>query len=235
MSIRKIYFAVVLLIGTLFLGLGSIAQASPVLDWVPPQGKIIFWWTEDGAALTFPEERENNTNQGKWENFGEPPANATDWRQWTEDKDGKRSDVMGGNIKKGSDWEWHLLSALPDIDWRIPDLIAVGPSLTTLYTAVNLDLYLSNNPWPALSPGDLLSIVNGELSGLQGIYWSSTEFTFDATSTNGFIGTAFTGDAAVQNFHTNVSEPPIALILLFGLLLFGKHKVQRLMLCERIP
>jgi hypothetical protein len=195
----------------------GVGEASAVWELVPAKGKVVFWWTEDGGAITPPEERQNNTNEAKVEKFENPPANATDWRQWTEDKDGKRSDVFGGNIKKINPWIWEPLDTLPAVDWWIPDLFAVEPDLQTLYTAVNLDLYLTHNPWPLLSIGDLLSIADSKISGLQGIYLSSTEFTFDPNSENGFVGTAFNGKARIGAFHSSVPEPMSISLLGLGL------------------
>jgi hypothetical protein len=68
----------------------------------------------------------------------------------------------------------------------------------TIYTAVNLDLYMTTNPEGFLDgewePGDNLqslgvSIVNGEVSGLEGILWATSEFTFDPLSATGWVPT----------------------------------------------
>jgi hypothetical protein len=116
------------------------------------------------------------------------PSQATDWKQKIIGKDGS-SDVFGGNIKKDSPWSFEPLESLPEILTRIPDLapIAGGPDIT-IYTAVNLDLYMSQNPLGFLngswSVGQTLAelgvnITNGQLNGIQGIYWATTPFDFN--------------------------------------------------------
>lgn len=212
--------AALLLVAVVGAG-GSKALADPVWDWVPPHGQIVFWWTLKGSAMTDPEARENNTDQGVWENFGEPPVNdqgekATDWRQYTIDKDGKKSDVMAGNIAGGRGWEFRPLEDLPSVPWQIPDLISTEPGVTEIYAAVNLGLYLASNPWPDLTPGQSVTVTNGRMAGLEGIYWSWTQFSFDPNSATGFVGDPYTGTAFVQNFHTDVPEPASLALLALG-------------------
>ena len=216
---------VLILMGFLGLSLwfcAGVVQATSnhVFDAIPPQGKLVFWWTIAGKLQIGIKTYENKSNNWTEQDCGAPPLKTiTDWRQYTVDKNNKRSDVMAGNIKKDSPWSFYSLSELPSVPWQIPDFIAVNPDLETLYTAVNLDLYLNINPWPSLHPGDHATISNGRLAGLEGIYWSSTEFTFDPDSENGFVGTPFTGEAYLQNFHDNIPLPPT--VLLFGSGLLG--------------
>ena len=223
--------ATIALLGAFALTLTASVWATPVRDWVPPNGYIVFWWTEDGAAITLPDVRHNNSDEGKVENFGEPPANATDWCQWTEDAEGNRSQVWTVQLAKNTsdEWEYEPLSNAPEVPWRIPDLIDPGliidpinldpndPNYPSIYAFVNLRLYTESNPWPLLTPGDTVSVVNGEIPGLEGIAWGTTPFTYDPTSELGYVTDApYTGDATLQNFHDNVPEPATAMLLAAG-------------------
>jgi len=176
------------------------------------------------------------------------PAGATDWKQTIVDPDGT-SHVFSGNIKKGSDWEFYNLGLLPDVYFRIPDLAPIsGDSSTTIYTAVDLDLYLNNNPLGFLdgawSVGQTLddlgiSIINGETLSLQGIYWATTQFEFDSNpSGRGFtpVGgdvflldtTTYAYDVVVLQQHTAIPEPSTLLLLSLSvpaLLLFGSRRI----------
>jgi hypothetical protein len=77
----------------------------------------------------------------------------------------------------------------------------------TIYTAVNLGLYATNNPDGFLggdwSPGQTLSqlgvqIVNGQIPGVEGIYWATTPFVFNSDpNTPGF--TPEGGDSNLLN------------------------------------
>jgi hypothetical protein len=92
-----------------------------------------------------------------------------------------------------------VLSELPDVAWSIPDLApTTGDPEFTIYTAVNLDLYLTSNPegfaggnWDL---GETLNdvgviIAAGQVSGsvVEGIYWSTSPFTFDPDSDTGWV------------------------------------------------
>jgi len=65
-----------------------------------------------------------------------------------------------------------------------------------IFTAVNLDVYLANNPLGFLdgewAVGQTLNelgvtIVDGKINGLKGIYFATTDFTFDAVSETGWV------------------------------------------------
>lgn len=186
------------------------------------------------------------------------PKGATDWHQRiiTTEKDGTwTSEVFGAHLVKGvwtpdglssaqladsSPWDFYDLSRLPNIDWKIPDL---GPALPgTLYAAVNLDLYMRNNPLGFNSGnwrvGQRLrdigaSIVNGQSPGLDGIYWATTPFVFDSNPAGygfvptGGIGTLYnsTGSEVVMASHT--PEPSGYLMLIAGLAILGALRVTR--------
>lgn len=199
----------------LLLVLGAIEAAAYVVDDSIAAGEnITFGWTKDGKPfspawrLTYQcagdtEPTEWNLAPGVPFNFAnlrpdlagkacsfrfEAPAGATDWTQKII-RVGGNSDVFGGNIEKRSPWRFYNLSSLPPGPARIPDLATVdAPNGVTIYTAVNLKLYMTENPngflggaWaPGQTLDDLgLTIVNGTIPGVEGITWSTTPFVFN--------------------------------------------------------
>jgi hypothetical protein len=164
------------------------------------------------------------------------PAGATDWKQTIVDPNGS-STVFGGNITKDSPWTFHPLDQLPGTLTRIPDLAPVaGDPNATIYAAVNLPLYMASNPLGFLdgswSPGQTLSqlgvnIVDGQVAGLQGIYWATTPFVFNSDPTGPGFSPAG-GDSTLLNSssypdpivilqqHTSVPEPSSLTLLGFG-------------------
>ena len=173
------------------------------------------------------------------------PRFATDWKQKIFSADGS-SEVFGGNVKKGSPWAFEQLDLLPNISARIPDLAPSGVDLgLTIYTAVNLDLYKSSNPLGFLagewSIGDLLSnlnleIIGGQMTGLEGIYWATTPFEFDANPVGrGFtpvggdinlLGSASFGHeiAIIQQHVDQVPEPNGLALVTLGLAFLWKRR-----------
>ncbi len=199
----------------LLLMLGAVEAAAYVVDDSISAGEnITFGWTKDGKPylpmwrLTFKCEGDTEPTEMilaptvpfNWNNLRpdlrgkacsfrfEAPADATDWTQKIIRKDGT-SDVFGGNIEKRSPWRFYSLSSLPAVPARIPDLAPVGaPEGVTIYTAVNLQLYMTENPNGFLgggwAPGQMLeelgiAIVDGKIPGVEGITWSTTPFRFD--------------------------------------------------------
>ena len=90
--------------------------------------------------------------------------------------------------------EW---GGLADSTWRIPRLApAAEDSTRKIWAAVDLALYVPNNPlgfaggaWTeGQTLGDLgIAIVGGQVPGVEGIWWSTTPFTFDSLSTTGYV------------------------------------------------
>jgi hypothetical protein len=126
-----------------------------------------------------------------------------DWTQSIGIPGSSLSVVTVGNIKHGSPWQFYPLEDLPDVNWQIPDIAPINGD-ATIYTAVNMDLYLSANPlgflggaWQA---GDTLSslgidIVNGTVAGVQGIQWSVSPFVFDPNESGpGWVPSGGTAD-----------------------------------------
>jgi len=116
-----------------------------------------------------------------------------------------KSQVCLGNIQRHSAWQFYPLEDLPDVAWRVPDIASInGDQNITVYTAVNLDLYISANPLGFLEgawqPGDTLGslgidIVDGTVAGLQGIQWSVSPFVFDPDESGpGWVPSGGAGD-----------------------------------------
>ncbi len=153
--------------------------------------------------------------------FYRPDVGETDWEQQITLKDGisppRISGVLAANIVPNPNtqlFEFQELSTLPDIDWRIPDLFPINSNpFSTIYTAVNLNLYFSQNPlgfnngnWSVGQTLDELSIeiVNGVVPGLEGIYWSTTPFVFEPSSPIGFSPTG-----GFSNFYNSASNKTV--------------------------
>lgn len=171
----------------------------PIRDFVPSGGGMLkFFWTMGGQPHPDykPCEETNGTASNKPRRFHQPDDDSiTDWSQEITFSDGK-SVVVGGNVKQESPWKFHPLSELPDAFWRIPDLAPTSDPDLTIYTAVNLDRYLLNNPggfldgvWvPGQSIDELgISITNGQVAGVEGIYWATSDFIFDPDSATGWV------------------------------------------------
>ena len=198
----------------LLLVLGAIDAAAYVVDDSITAGEnITFGWTKDGKdfsptwRLTFKCEGDTESTEMilapgvpfDWNNLRpdlrgkacsfhfESPTGATDWTQKIIRKGGN-SDVFGGNIDKRSPWRFYNLSSLPAVPARIPDLAPVDAPGRTVYAAVNLKLYMTENPngflGGAWAPGQTLqelgiTIVDGKIPGVEGITWATAPFAFN--------------------------------------------------------
>lgn len=179
---------------------------NPIHDIAPPQsggedGKITFWWTNgffqhpDYAIFSL----ENTTDNPISLKFYMPQEDPTitDWVQVITDPENGTTVVASGNIQQNTPWEFHPLADLPLTDYRIPDLApTTGGMDDTIFCAVNLGIYFLNNPDGFLNGNwtvgqtlnDLgISIVDGIVDGSEGIYWATTNFTFDPDSERGFL------------------------------------------------
>lgn len=199
-----------------FIGLLSVSiqNAYTISDQVRATENIIFHWTVNNDPFTgfwnFIYECSDGTHgpglaQGtfNWRNKDgkgstggctftfTAPADATDWDQTVGTTGGGgQSRVYSGDIHKDSPWHFEPLSALDGLQIRIPDLapIVTSGQDVTIYTAVNLPLYLADNPFGFFngnwSVGQTLSdlgvtIAGGQIAGLQGIYFATTPFGFN--------------------------------------------------------
>jgi hypothetical protein len=98
-------------------------------------------------------------------------------------------------VNTNNHWGFFSLDQLPKIGYKIPDLAPTGDDLT-IYTAVDLLQYETHNPLGFLG-GDYqigqtidqlgIKVVNGQISGLEGIYFSTTPFLFDPNSATGYV------------------------------------------------
>jgi hypothetical protein len=240
----------------------------PIGDSVQPGGTLQFWWTDgtkdaNGVLAAIKGyDKFSNTNQTAKPEFYDfkVPLNPkiTDWEQ-TVTYGKKASDVHTGNIQHAnpsltggaatSPWAFDSLSDLPDAVFMIPDVAPTqdNSGLDTVYTAVNEQLYMQSNPLGFLGGnykmGDNLgalgiSIVDGQIPGIQGLYFATTPFGFDPNSATGFVpiggpGTwlntsaSAVGGAAsatsssgfeINGIHASVPEPAEYLLLGGGLL-----------------
>jgi hypothetical protein len=150
----------------------------------------------------------------------------TDWEQ----KVGK-SVVGGGNIQNGqpagggvipADFSWSLqpLTDLPSTLFAIPDFATLLDSDSRLvYEAVDLATYYANNPLGPLGgnwsvgqtlDGLGLQIVNGQIPGVQGLYFATTDFTLDPLSATGWVPTG--GSSAWLDSSTFESDGPLGIV-----------------------
>lgn len=204
-------------------------------------------WTSTQGTLS----GVNNTASTTYFQFKPDPSNSekpTDWHQTIWNKDGT-SQVYSGNIQSGSPWAFYDLDTLPDVNWRIPDLAPVSggnPNLT-IYTAVNLDLYYRDNPLGFLNGGWSegqtlgqlgLTISDGVIPGVQGIYWATSEFVFDSDPSGpGFVPSGGLGDLLNSDTysepigiiaeHSSIPEPGTwGLVALGGLVLILSRRLR---------
>jgi hypothetical protein len=179
-------------------------NARPIGDELLSNGTLDFYWTTNGTQN--PGYSAFHTNVAGNYTFIEPnDPTLTDWHQ-TVSYNGMGSAVAAGAIKRNpannqspldatgsGEWSFFSLDQLPDSGYEIPDFAAGG---TTIYTAVDLLTYITDNPLGPLNGqyqiGDSLnglglSIVNGMMPGVSGIYFATTPFTFDPNSATGFV------------------------------------------------
>ena len=180
-------------------------------------GRLTFWWTvgdvEAGGATKHNGYAAYSSDNGNghampvkfWlpppavHKEGEGPIKATDWVQvLTPDisKNGEGdSKVYSGNIRAGSPFEFYPIDDILT-PHRIPDFAGAEEDAPTIYTAVDLNLYTASNPDGPLdgdwAKGDTLAslnltILNGRIMGVAGIYFATCEFEFDPDSATGWV------------------------------------------------
>ena len=191
-------------VDTLMVGQQTLVSfVSGVVDRIWPEQGLTFVWYQDGemmeaewyyrylvddaesagyeshfGKLDFRAKHPEHDGKGVQFNFFRPPGQ-NGWRQTIFSyTDGGTSDV-------------YTVGDFPG-EWYIPDVAALLGSACgdTIFTAVDLTLYGASNPdgfgEPGGSVGKSLSglgvvIVDGQVEGLEGIYWASSEWTLDTT------------------------------------------------------
>jgi hypothetical protein len=106
----------------------------------------------------------------------------------------------------------------------IPDLYALDANGdlingNTLYSLVNLDVYIG--AMPTFTEGQVFTVVNGQVAGLPGMFFSTTPFTFDPMT--GFSDPPYSGQAVAETQHDfdSVPEPAAWALLVLGLSVVG--------------
>ena len=232
-----------------------------VTDTVLQGYAINFVWTANGVPYTGVYAAFNK-GPGKY-TFRLPPdgnaINITDWTQTITSTGGvfgeRGSVVESGNVKQDA-WSFFPLADLTiPGSWEIPDLLPADAPLT-IYAAVDLPLYYASNPRGFLngnySAGQTLDelgikIVDGTISGIQGIYFATTGFILDPNSATGWVPIG--GDGALLNsdtfeqqngpimigaIHRGVPEPAsfalffagIGILIAFGRTMACAHRCQ---------
>ena len=161
-------------------------------------------------------------------------ATPTDFRQTITSRNGtgiSDTGVVNLTDPPGDPWTFQPLTQLLNENGAIPDLAPMSGG-GTIYSFVNLSIYLQDNPL-GFNGGNYavgqklddlgLSIVNGQMAGVEGIWWSTTPFTFDLNSANGFdtdglLDSATFGDPIpieINGIHI-IPEPSSLSLLVLG-------------------
>lgn len=166
-------------------------------------GKVTYFWTNNGK----PHPGYGTFTSGVFDKDGSltftPPRDrtVTDWKGTVTSAKGSNSNI-GANIKRKSPWGYYALQSLPPIPTRIPAPLPTEDAFElTIYMAVNLELYMTANPqgpvngmWQVGQTLDEagITIVDGRVPGIEGIFFSTTDFIFDPESETGWVPS--TGD-----------------------------------------
>jgi hypothetical protein len=165
---------------------------------------ILFYWTREG-------QRHPSYKQYAWKNtvvqpreltFRKPnDPTITDYSYKRDPKDPNDPNepipIKLANLQKdsGGAWIFEDLDDLPHTSYRVP-VLASSDLNHFIYAAANLSFYLTYNPnfisgidW---QPDDTLDehgivIANGQVSGVEGIYWATAPFVFDPNSETGWV------------------------------------------------
>jgi hypothetical protein len=221
--------------------------AWPISDTLPYVGDgLTFYWTSGGIqdpryqAAVGQNDDVHNPHAVTYHFIPPDDPLVTDWHQTVNYGNGE-SDVASGAIQrmifsKGAPavstaapgpWSFFPLDQLPNIGYEIPDFAADG---YRIYTAVDLLTYIDTNPLGPVNGnyqiGDTLdglglSIVNGRMLGVSGIYFATTPFVFDPNSATGWVPQG--GDSAWFNSPTNAA-PLAGGQVASGISINGIHK-----------
>lgn len=199
---------------------GDKTDPAPIKDYRVPRrqvgpGALDFYWTIGSTIVPHPDDPArsivtyephpsfdrvnefNNEEKGRQLQMFRPndqneAVQITGWAARQVDGLGFESKIVAGNIRRSSPWEFAPLSEITDA-WKLPlfgqmDGV-IGP---TIYTAVNLPLYIEKNPFGLLDGqydldyllDDLGYILDGELfasdnTKIEGIYFATSDWGLD--------------------------------------------------------
>jgi hypothetical protein len=204
---------------------GLDPKINPITADLPPGGSLSFYWTDGDdldpitgsrVHLTHPAPgygslllADDDPSQKGGKVTFNAPAGAqppiTDYHLELTGAGFRQGAVTVGALQNNGSWIFVPLNSLQSSAYVIPGLAG----LTPIYAAVNLSTYEQNNPLGPLNgqyiSGDSLdslgmSIVNGTIPGLAGIYFATSPFGFDPASATGFV--PIDGDVALLNSAT---------------------------------
>lgn len=147
-------------------------------------------------------------------------------------------DINSGLYYLGSNFDAIFARWGAGFEVVIPDLYAdtngdgvIGAG-DVLYSLVNIATYIE--AIASFTEGDVFNIVNGQVAGLAGMQFSTTEWTWDPVT--GFSGTPFTGSGAADSLHgltSDAPEPASAALVALGLAAAWGLRVRRRRLGRR--
>lgn len=195
----------------------TVCRVEGIKDTVPAGGALTFYWTSsngnphEGYETFGYNNLEGGTSKTFW--FSAPDdETVTDWSQRVYKGAGQGSDTHAGNVCHNSPWALRPLSEITE-HYRIPDFAPVGGTGTIIYAAVNLGEYVAENAngpcggdWAIGDEllNDLgLTIINGRIAGLSGIYFATCPFVLDPDSETGWVPAA--GSAGWLNSDSYMS------------------------------
>ena len=250
---------------------GDKTDTAPIKDYRVPRkqvgpGSLEFYWTIGTTIIPHPDKPNfflvthephpsydkvnefNNEETGrKLQMFRPNDKNEafkiTGWVAKQDDGLDDKAQIFAGNIKRGSPWEFAPLSEITDA-WKIPlfgqmDGDIIGP---TIYTAVNLPLYIEKNPFGLLDGqydldyllDDLGYILDGELfasdhTKIEGVYFATSDWGLDPDDSWGFYPLAGKstllnssvfendfGNIGIKTIYEPVPEPSTVVLFLAG-------------------
>jgi hypothetical protein len=134
----------------------------------------------------------------RWYLPNDPSITDCTYKAHPPDPNGSASDTTAGNTRRESPWALYSLTDLPDIPHRIPTLVTSANDVN-LYCAVNLELYMTTNPLgfvgaePVPAESTLadfgVDINDGQVEGVEGIYYATCPFVLDPNSATGWVPT----------------------------------------------
>ncbi len=175
-----------------------------VIDAIGPDHGLTFAWFQDAQMMEEVKWYYSYLPDGAESATVESHTGELDFRVKHPEHDGKRIYFIFFAPPGQNGWRQLILSlssgGKSDVftigdypgEWHIPDIAAILGSACgdTIFTAVDMNLYGASNPGGfgdlGASVGKNLSglgvtIVDGQVEGLEGIYWATSEWTLDTT------------------------------------------------------